>query len=327
MAPNPHLDEFERIARFFAPLAAPGGLRLLDDVGLIPGEAGEQYVLKTDAIVEGVHYRPDDPPGQVAQKLLRVNLSDLAAKGATPVGYLLVTCLPPACGEAWLEQFAKGLAADQKRFGIELYGGDSNATPGPATLSVAMFGKVKRGKAVLRSGAKPGDLVYVSGTLGDAALGLAVLKGELAGLDPAGRDFLIRRYRLPEPRLELGRALVGLAHAAADISDGLVADLGHVCTASKLGATIEAKKLPLSKPARAAVQAEPERIFAALGAGDDYELVFAAPAQAGKRLASLSKKLKLPLTPVGRFEKGAGVRVLDAEGRPATVPQTGYRHF
>jgi len=327
VAPNRPLDEFERIARFFAPLAAPGGLRLLDDVGLIPGAAGEQYVLKTDAIVEGVHYRSDDPPGQIAQKLLRVNLSDLAAKGATPVGYLLVTCLPPSCGEAWLEEFAKGLAADQKRFGIKLYGGDSAATPGPATLSVAAFGKVKRGKAILRSGAKPGDLVYVSGTLGDAALGLAALKGELAGLDPAGREFLIRRYRLPEPRLALGRALAGLAHAAADISDGLVADLGHVCTASKLGATIEAKLLPLSKAARAAVQAEPERIFAALGAGDDYELVFAASAQAEKRIASLSKKLKLPLTPIGRFEKGKGVRVLDAGGRPAIVPQTGYRHF
>ncbi len=327
MAPNRRLDEFERIARFFAPLAAPGGLRLLDDVGLIPGVTGEQYVLKTDAIVEGVHYRAEDPPGQIAQKLLRVNLSDLAAKGATPVGYLLVTCLPPACGEAWLGEFAKGLAADQKRFGIKLYGGDSTATPGPATLSVAAFGTVKRGKAILRSGAKPGDRIYVSGTLGDACLGLAALKGELPGLDPAGRDFLIRRYRLPEPRLALGRALAGLAHAAADISDGLVADLDHVCKASKLGATIEAKLLPLSKPARAAILAEPERIFAALGAGDDYELVFAVPAKAEKRIAALSKKLKLALTPIGRFKKGLGVRVLDASGKPATLPQAGYRHF
>ena len=327
MAANQPLDEFARIARFFAPLAAPGGLRLLDDVGLIPGPKGEEYVLKTDAIVEGVHFRSDDPPAQIAQKLLRVNLSDLAAKGAVPVGYLLVTCLPQSCGEVWLGEFAKGLAADQKRFGIKLYGGDSTATPGPATLSVAAFGKVKRGKAILRSGAKPGDRVYVSGTLGDATLGLAALNGELPGLDPEGRDFLIRRYRLPEPRLALGRALAGLAHAAADISDGLVADLGHVCKASKLGATIEAKLLPLSKPARAAILAEPERIFAALGAGDDYELVFALPAKAEKRIAALSKKLKLALTPIGRFEKGSGVRVLDASGKPATLPQAGYRHF
>jgi thiamine-monophosphate kinase len=324
---KPPLDEFERIARFFAPLAAPGGLRLLDDAALIPGPKGEQYVLKTDAIVAGVHFRPDDPPGEIAQKLLRVNLSDLAAKGAAPVGYLLVTCLPPDCGEAWIEAFAKGLAADQKRFGIKLYGGDSTATPGPATLSVAAFGKLKRGSAILRAGAKPGDLVYVSGTLGDAALGLAALKGALTGLAPIARDFLIRRYRLPEPRLDLGRALAGLAHAAADISDGLVADLGHICTASKLGAVIEARLVPLSKAAREAIRAEPERIFAALCFGDDYELVFAAPARAAKRIAALSKKLGLPLTQIGRFEKGAGVRVLDASGKPAALPQAGYRHF
>jgi len=327
VAANQPLDEFARIARFFAPLAAPGGLRLLDDVGLIPGPKGEEYVLKTDAIVEGVHFRSDDPPAQIAQKLLRVNLSDLAAKGAVPVGYLLVTCLPQSCGEVWLGEFAKGLAADQKRFGIKLYGGDSTATPGPATLSVAAFGKVKRGKAILRSGAKPGDLVYVSGTLGDAALGLAVLKGELAALKPEARDFLIRRYRLPEPRLKLGRALAGLAHAAADISDGVVADLGHVCTASKLGATIEAKLLPLSKAARAAISAEPERIFAALCFGDDYELVFAVPEKSEKRIAALSRKLGIPLTRIGRFEKGKGVRVLDAAGKPAILPQAGYRHF
>ena len=157
---------------------------------------------------------------------------------------------------------------------------------------------------------------------------MAALKGELAGIEPAARDFLIDRYRLPEPRLDTWAALWrGWPMPPTDISDGLVADLGHVCTASKLGATIEAKKLPLSKPARAAVQAEPERIFAALGAGDDYELVFAAPAKAEKRIAALAKKLKLALTPIGRFEKGSGVHVLDAEGRPAALPQTGYRHF
>jgi thiamine-monophosphate kinase len=327
LAANRPLDEFARIARFFAPLAAPGGLRLLDDVGLIPGPEGEEYVLKTDAIVEGVHFRSDDPPAQIAQKLLRVNLSDLAAKGAVPVGYLLVTCLPSACGEVWLAEFAKGLASDQKRFGFKLYGGDSTATPGPAALSVAAFGKVKRGRAILRSGAKPGDLVYVSGTLGDAALGLAALKGELAALDPAAREFLISRYRLPEPRLQLGRALCGLVHAAADISDGVVADLGHLCTASKLGATIEARLLPLSKPARAAVAFEPERIVAALCFGDDYELVLAVPPKSEKRVTAVAKKLKIHLTRVGRFEKGSGVRVLDAAGKPATLPQAGYRHF
>jgi thiamine-monophosphate kinase len=166
----PKLGEFERIARFFAPLAAPEGLGLLDDVAVIPGPPGEEYVLKTDAIVEGVHFLPEDPADQVAQKLLRVNLSDLAGKGAVPVGYLLTTALPRARDEAWLERFAQGLARDQKEFGIGLLGGDSVGTTGPVTLSVAAVGRVRVGETVLRSGARAGDAVFVSGTLGDGAL-------------------------------------------------------------------------------------------------------------------------------------------------------------
>jgi thiamine-monophosphate kinase len=169
------LGEFERIRRFFAPLAGPGALGLRDDAALIDGPDGQQYILTADAIVEGVHFLSDDPPAQVAQKLLRVNLSDLAAKGAVPVGYLLVTALPRAHDEAWLEAFAAGLAADQASFGIALLGGDSTATDGPATLSITALGRVASGCAVLRSGARPGDGVYVSGTLGDAALGLQAL--------------------------------------------------------------------------------------------------------------------------------------------------------
>src|SRR5262249_19109631 len=208
--PQPRLGEFERIARFFAPLAGPGALDLKDDVALIDGRAGEQYVLTTDTIIEGVDYFPDDPPFQVAQKLLRVNLSDLAAKGAAPFGYLLTTVLPKTHGEAWLDEFTKGLAADQKEFGVVLLGGDSSATPGPPTLSATLIGRVGSGKAILRSGAKEGDIVYVSGTLGDAALGLAVRKGELdASLNAEQRDYLVDRYRLPRPRVALGQKLVG----------------------------------------------------------------------------------------------------------------------
>src|SRR5215472_2578795 len=223
------IGEFERIARFFAPLAAPGALGLTDDVAVIDGPDGEEYVLTTDAIVEGVHFLKDDPPDLVARKLLRVNLSDLAGKGARPIGYLLTTALPKRCGEDWLAAFAAGLAADQATYGIGLLGGDSTATSGPVTLSVTAIGSVARGAGVLRGTARPGDLVFVSGTLGDAALGLRVLRGELSGLDAADRDFLVDRYRLPQPRLELGRRLVGLAQAMTDISDGLVADLGHIC--------------------------------------------------------------------------------------------------
>src|SRR5690348_14820261 len=167
---TPPLGEFERIARFFAPLAGPGALNLTDDVALIDGPAGGQYALTTDTIIEGVDYFLDDPPFQVAQKLLRVNLSDLAAKGATPFGYLLTTALPKTHGEAWLEEFSQGLAADQKEFGVMLLGGDSSGTPGPPTLTLALIGKVEHGKAVLRSTARSGDQLYVSGTLGDAAL-------------------------------------------------------------------------------------------------------------------------------------------------------------
>jgi len=321
------LDEFERIRRFFAPLAAPGALGLRDDAALIDGPDGQHYVLTADAIVEGVHFLSDDPPAQVAQKLLRVNLSDLAAKGAVPVGYMLVTALPRARDEAWLAAFAAGLAADQVSFGIGLLGGDSTATDGPATLSVTALGRVPAGRAVLRSGAQSGDDVYVSGTLGDAALGLQALRGELAGVAAAARDFLAGRYRLPQPRLALGQRLVGIAHAMMDISDGLVADLGHIAEASSVGAVIEAALLPLSPAARAIIAADPLRLSAALSGGDDYELLFTAGTEADAALAALAGELALPLTRIGRIEAGRGVEVLDDRGEPLAVPVAGYRHF
>lgn len=324
---GPHLDEFERIARFFAPLAAPGALGLLDDVALIDGRPGEEYALKTDAIVEGVHFLPEDPPGQVAQKLLRVNLSDLAAKGATPFGYLLMTALPPSRDEAWLAAFAQGLAADQATYGIGLLGGDSVATAGPVTLCVTAIGKLAAGRAVLRSGARVGDLVFVSGTLGDGALGLATLRGGLGTLAAADRAFFVDRYRLPQPRLSLGRRLAGVAHAMMDISDGLVADLGHICKASGVGAVVEAALLPLSAAARAAVAADPGRVMAALSGGDDYELLFTAAPAAEVALAALSTEVGVALTRIGRIEAGRSVRVLDPTGAAMPVPVGGYRHF
>ena len=324
---DPPLSEFERIARFFAPLAAPGALGLIDDVALIEGPPGEQYVLKTDAIVEGVDFPPGTAPDLVAQKLLRVNLSDLAAKGAVPVGYLLVTALPRSLGEDWLAGFAAGLAKDQATYGIGLLGGDMSAIDGPISLTLAAIGRVAAGRAVLRSGARPGDLVYVSGTLGDAALGLAVLQGRLALADATQREFLIDRYHLPQPRLELGQRLVGIAHAMLDISDGLVADLGHLCAASSVAAVIETTKLPLSAAARPAVRSERQWLMAALGGGDDYELLFAAPAGAAVEIAALARETGVPVTAIGRIESGSGVRVLDADGAPLAVPSAGYHHF
>jgi thiamine-monophosphate kinase len=327
VAASPHRDEFERIARFFAPLAAPGALGLVDDVALIDGPAGEQYVLTTDAIIEGIDYFPNDPPRQVAQKLLRVNLSDLAAKGARPFGYLLTTALPRSCDEAWLQEFTAGLAADQARYGLGLLGGDSSATPGPTTLSLTAIGRIAKDKAVLRRGARPGDLVFVSGTIGDAALGLAVLKGELAALDADDRDFLIDRYRLPQPRVALGQALVGLAHAMIDISDGLVADLGHLCSASRVRAVIRAGDIPQSAAARKALAAREIGLAAILGGGDDYELLFTAAPDMAYRIGEAMHEAGIAVTAIGKMEAGEGVRVLDDEGNAIPVEHTGYSHF
>lgn len=324
----PTLGEFERIARFFAPLAGPGALDLTDDVALIDGPVGEQYVLTTDTIIEGVDYFPDDPPFQVAQKLLRVNLSDLAAKGAAPFGYLLTTVLPNTHGEAWLEEFTKGLAADQKEFGVTLLGGDSSGTPGPPTLSALLIGRVAAGKAILRGGAKEGDIVYVSGTLGDAALGLAVRKGELsAPLTAEQRDYLIDRYRLPQPRLGLGQKLVGVASAMIDISDGFLADLGHLCTASNLGTTIPLDKLPLSAAARAAITSNPNFNNAVIAGGDDYELLFTAAPQHARDVAAAMRDAGVTVTALGSMAQGAGAVVLGADGQPIKVEKAGYAHF
>jgi thiamine-monophosphate kinase len=321
------LGEFERIARFFAPLAAPGALGLTDDVAVIDGPDGQEYVLKTDAIVEGVHFLPDDPPELVAKKLLRVNLSDLAGKGAVPIGYLLMMALPHSRDDAWLAAFAAGLGADQLAFGIGLLGGDSTATDGPVTLSATVIGRVPRGHTPRRSDAKPGDVIYVSGTLGDAALGLLAVRGKLAALDGAHRAFLAQRYRLPEPRLTLGQRLVGVAHAMMDISDGLVADLGHICETSGVSARIEAAALPLSPATKAVLAAEPQRLSAVLGGGDDYELLLTVPGAKTATLPLLAAETGVPLTRIGHIEAGSGVTVLDAHGQAMPVAVAGYRHF
>jgi thiamine-monophosphate kinase len=321
MAKPRHLDEFERIARFFVPLAGRGALDLKDDVALIDGPGGTDYVLSTDAIVEGVHFFSSDPPAQIAQKLLRVNLSDLAAKGAEPFGYLLTVALTEAGDETFLKKFSAGLALDQKRFGIVLLGGDTVRSTGAAVLSLAVLGKVAAGTALLRGTARAGDTLFMSGTLGDAALGLKVLKGELPKMAVRHRAYLVSRYRLPQPRLELGRKLVGIASAAMDISDGLVADLGHLCAASGVGAIVETARLPLSPAARAALARDRTLLATILGGGDDYEILFTAPASRRKRLA------RLRVTEIGRIEAGRDVTLLDGDGEPIALARGGYRHF
>jgi thiamine-monophosphate kinase len=327
VATTPSLGEFGRIARFFAPLAAPGGLGLTDDVALIEGPEGQQYALTTDAIVEGVDYFPADPPDLVARKLLRVNLSDLAAKGARPFGYLLITALTAARDEAWLEAFTAGLAADQAEYGIGLLGGDSSATPGPTTLAVIAIGSIAKGKAVLRSGAKPGDLIFVSGTIGDAALGLAVLKGELPNLNAGDRDFLIERYHLPQPRVGLGQKLVGLVNAMIDVSDGLIADLGHICAASGLAAHVRVDDVPQSPAARNALKVSQKGIATTLGGGDDYELLFTAHPDMADKIDAAMRDAGVLLTCVGEMGVGEGVKIFDAKGKAIAIDVAGYSHF
>ena len=284
----PLRGEFELIEALFAPLAAgdPGTFGLKNDAALIGHGPGESLVATADCLVEGVHFRSGDPARDVARKALRVNLSDLAAMGARPRGYLLTLSLPKPLDETWLAAFADGLALDQAEFGLTLLGGDTTRTPGPRSLSVTALGTVPAGRCLQRSTAKAGDLICVSGQLGDAALGLKVLEGGLDDLGDSDRAVLAGRYRLPQPRIALGRALLeeGLASAALDISDGLLGDLEHIVAASELGAEVERDAIPLSPAAGRAMEMATRAGWAdILTGGDDYELLFTiAPEDRGK---------------------------------------------
>ena len=324
--PEPSLPaEFSLIARHFLPLAGPGALELADDAAVLDLPPGRQLVLAADAMVAGVHFLPDDPPETIGRKLLRVNLSDLAAMGATPLGYLMTTALPRDLPDAWIADFAAGLAADQREFGLTVLGGDTVAIPGPISLSLTILGSVAPGAALRRKGARPGDSLWVSGTIGDGALGLRVLQGRLAG-DAAGH--LARRYRLPEPRLALGAALAGLARAAMDVSDGLVQDLGHLCRAGGCGAVLRAAAVPLSPAARVLVMADPSLLPLVLTGGDDYELLFATPPGADAMVEARAAAAATPVTRIGEFTEGpAEALVLGPDGASLALPAGGWSHF
>ena len=323
------LDEFALIAELLAPLSrgAPDAYDLTDDAALIAVPEGRRLVVTKDMLVAGVHCLADDEPGLIARKLLRVNLSDLAAMGAAPRAYLLALALPKTTDESWLRGFVGGLALDQAAFGVDLIGGDTVSTDGPFTASLTAFGDVRVGEEMRRQGSIAGDLVFVSGSLGDAALGLAVLTGGLEGLDEPAETMLRERYHLPRPRIALGLRLSGLAHALIDVSDGLIADLGHLCTASRVAAEIDAPRVPLSMAARAALALDPDLLEKVLGGGDDYELLFTANSEAATPLAAIAADLDLPITAIGRITEGSGVTALDANGDPIDLPSPGWRHF
>jgi thiamine-monophosphate kinase len=323
------VDEFEAIAKLLRPLAegAPEALGLLDDAAVIPARPGFDLVISKDAMVEGVHFLAEDPLDLVARKLLRVNLSDLAAKAAEPAGYLLAAAWPARCGWPEREAFARGLAEDQRRYGIRLLGGDTVSTPGPLTLSLTILGWTPGGAMVRRSGARPGDRVLVSGTIGDGWLGLQAARGGLAEFG-AGAQVLAERYRLPRPRLELTPSLRAYASAAADVSDGLAADVGHIGEASGVAVALALERLPLSEPAAAWLAVQPDRAAALAqlaSGGDDYEVVCTAVPDRAVRLAEEAARTGVALTDVGEVRAGEGVSAA-CDGAAVAMARSGWRH-
>jgi thiamine-monophosphate kinase len=323
--------EFELIARHFAPIAGAGGLGLLDDAGLIRPARGYEIVVTADALVASVHFFPDDPPASIARKALAVNLSDLAAKGATPEGFVLSLVLPKGWTEDWLAGFASGLKQIADEGGCPLIGGDTVSTPGPLTLSITAFGSVPAGRMVLRSGAKPGNILLVSGTIGDGALGLKVhgpgKPAWVASLSETDRAFLADRYLHPRPRLALAPALQAYASAAMDVSDGLIGDLAKLLGASRGGAEVDLDAVPLSPAARAAIMADPALLELAWTGGDDYEILCTASERDYRSLMAAGEAAGVPLTAIGRVTADAGTTRYLHQGQPRAFACRSFTHF
>ena len=317
------------IARYFKPLATdPGAFNLGDDTAILKAQ-GDDIVLTTDAIVEGVHFLADDPPDTVARKALRVNLSDLAAKGAIPAGFVLTLALRDA-DDTWLTAFARALGEDAALFSCPLLGGDTVSTPGPLMISITAFGRVPPGKMVHRSGAKPGDRVVVTGTIGDAALGLAILRGGIAAAagNAAAREMLVGRYRVPQPRNIMANAVRDHAHAAMDVSDGLAGDLAKLCEASGVSAVIDAPSIPLSAIAATLLARGTVGIDAVISGGDDYEILCAIPEAGFEAFAEAGRAAGVAVTAIGTVIAGTSAPMFfDGEGREIALKRLSYSHF
>jgi thiamine-monophosphate kinase len=331
--PDHESGEDRLIARYLRPLAThPGAFGLIDDAAAIAPPAGCDLVLKTDGVISGVHFFPNDPADTIAKKVLRMNLSDLAAKGARPLGFLLALALPNDIEEAWLAAFAEGLRADIEFYGCPLLGGDTDRTPGPTSVSVAAIGTVPNGTMIRRSGAKIGDRIVVTGTIGDAALGLKLRQEPDASdrwrLTGDMREHLAERYLLPRPRNAIADALRHHASAAMDVSDGLVGDLNKLCRASKVSADIEIERVPLSPAAIHALNVEPQLIETILTGGDDYEIIATIPITRLAALQAEAAAAAVPVTEIGHVALGeSGAQFRDADGKAMVFKHSSFSHF
>lgn len=325
-------NEDRLIARYFKPIAThPGALRLVDDAATLAPPRGHALVLTVDAIVGGVHFFPDDPADAIARKALRVNLSDLAAKGAKPAGFLLTLALPRGVGDRWLKRFARGLGADARAYGCPLLGGDTVSTPGPLTVSVAAFGTLPSGTMARRDGASVGDHIVVTGTIGDAALGLELRCNPSTGkrwkLDAKMRRHLEKRYLAPQPRNAIADVVRRHASAAMDVSDGLVGDLGKLCRASGVGADVAIDRVPLSTAARAALAADGKLIETMLTGGDDYEIVATVPARKLAAFRAAARAAGVPVAEIGRVTRGRGTQFRRRDGKALRFARPSFSHF
>jgi thiamine-monophosphate kinase len=320
--------EDDLIARYFAPIAGPQGLGLLDDAALLSPPPGADLVLTNDALVGGVHFFADDPPGAIARKALRVNLSDLAAKGARPLGFLLTLALPAEWTAQWLAAFANGLGEDSRDYGCPLFGGDTVKSSGPLMASITAIGAAPEGRMTRRTGVRPGDFIYVSGTIGDAALGLKLRLGEGPPLETQDRHFLLNRYLLPQPRGALASAIGEFAHGGMDVSDGFVGDLMKMMRVSGVGAKVDLSKMPLSRAARAAIDADPRLFEIAATGGDDYEILASVAPGRGSDFEAAASAAGILVTRVGvALDASAGVRFIDQNETDVKFDRGSYSHF
>jgi thiamine-monophosphate kinase len=311
----------------------PGALGLRDDAALIAVPPGHELVVTMDAVAAGVHFFESDAAADIAWKALAVNVSDVIAKGARPHAYLMSLAFPTAPDPAWLEQFAAGLAQAQSAFGLHLIGGDTDHRPGPLSVTITAMGLVPTGTMVKRGGAEPGDTIFVSGTLGDAALGLMLRadrpETKAWPLDEAGRRALVKRYLRPSPRVALAPALRAYARAAMDISDGLVKDLARMTALSGVGAEVATHRLPLSPAAAKLLEHDPGLIAQVAAGGDDYEVLAALSPDNVSAFQTAARDAGITVTSIGRIVGAAasGVLLIGPDDVPLKLARTGYDHF